>query len=74
MGSLRFELRLQHPERHRIPGYPTTPPQSLIRVEIVNNLFMGEQHSPATVSVQTEIVEDFFRILTCISALLELFP
>jgi len=45
----------------------------LIGVEFINDLFVCQQHPPATVSRKTEIVEDLLGILACCPPLLELF-
>ena len=46
---------------------------SLVRVEIVNNLLVRQQHTPTTVAVHAEIVEDLFRILARITAVFKFF-
>jgi hypothetical protein len=43
---------------------------SLIRIKFINNLLVREQHTPATIPIHIEIVEDLFRILACISSAL----
>ena len=53
----------------RLPHDP-----SLIRVCVLHRFFVRQQHPPAAVTFQAEIVEDLFGILARISPLLELFP
>jgi hypothetical protein len=74
MGSLRFELRSLHPERNRMVQATLRPRNlSLVRIEIVYNLLMRQQHPPAAITVHAEIVEDLFGILAGITALFKLF-
>ncbi len=72
MGSLRFELRSQHPERHRMARLPHDP--SLVWVQVLHYYLVCQQHPPAAITLQAEIVEDPFWILACISPLRELLP
>ena len=72
MGSLRFELMSQHPERHRMARLPHDP--SLIWIEILHSFFVRKQHPPAAVSLNAEGIEDLFKILAGIPSMLELFP
>jgi len=46
----------------------------LVWVELINDLFMRKQHTPAAVPGDTEIVEDFFRILAFLPPQLKIFP
>ena len=61
MGLLRFELRSQRPERCRMDQATLQPPIPFLLVppERVNNLHVGEQHTPATVSLYAQVIEDF---------------
>jgi len=43
---------------------------SLIGVNFINNLLVREQHTPATIPIHMEIVEDLLGILACISSAL----
>ena len=72
MGSLRFELRSQHPERHRMARLPHDP--SLVRIQVLHSFLVRQQHPPATVTFQAEIVEDPFWILAGIPSLVKLLP
>jgi hypothetical protein len=78
MGSLRFELRSLRPERNRMVQATLRPPHShidlLVRVEFINDLFMGQKHAPAAVPGNIQIVEDLFGILAFLPPLPELFP
>jgi hypothetical protein len=74
MGPLRFELRSLRPERNRMVQATLRPRYlSLVWIKIVYNLLMRQQHAPAAITVHAEIVEDLFRILASIPALLKLF-
>jgi hypothetical protein len=46
----------------------------LVRIQVLHYFLMRQQHPPATVAFQAEIVEDPFWILACISPLHELLP
>ena len=80
MGSLRFELRSLRPERNRMvqatlrPRVQTVNCHLLVRVELINDLFVCEKHAPAAVPGDTEIVEDLFRILAFLPPRFILFP
>ena len=78
MGSLRFELRSLRPERNRMVQATLRPlgqyPNLLVRIELVNDLFMRQEHAPAAVPGNIKIVEDLSRILAFLPSQLELFP
>ena len=46
----------------------------LVGVEFINDLFMSQEHPPATVPGNIKIVEDLFGILAFLPSLLKLFP
>ena len=71
MGSLRFELRSEHPERPRM--VQATPRSLLIWVNIIDNLFLREKHATTTIPVQVKIIEDPFRFLSFFASALVLF-
>ncbi len=78
MGSLRFELRSLRPERNRMVQATLRPPRPyidlLVRVELINDLFVSQEHTPAAVPGNIKIVEDLFWILAFLPSQLELFP
>ena len=78
MGSLRFELRSLRPERNRMVQATLRPrihpANLLVRIELVNDLFVRKEHAPAAVPGNIKIVEDLFWILAFLPSQLELFP
>ena len=46
----------------------------LVRIELVNDLFVRQEHAPAAVPGNIKIVEDLFGILAFLPPLPELFP
>jgi hypothetical protein len=46
---------------------------SLVRVELINDLVVREQHAPAAVPGQAEVIEDLFGILAGSPPLFKLF-
>ena len=78
MGSLRFELRSLRPERNRMVQATLRPlghhVSLLVWVELINDLFVGQEHTSAAVTGDTEIVEDLFRILAFLPPQLKIFP
>jgi hypothetical protein len=78
MGSLRFELRSLRPERNRMVQATLRPlgqyAHLLVRVELVNDLFVREEHAPAAVPGNMKIVEDLFGILAFLPPCLEFIP
>jgi hypothetical protein len=46
----------------------------LVRIELVNNLFVGQEHAPAAVPGNMKIVEDLFGILAFLTPCLEFIP
>jgi len=45
----------------------------LVRIEIIDYLFVGKEHPAAAVALQAEVIEDLFGILAGLLAALELF-
>ena len=78
MGSLRFELRSLRPERNRMVQATLRPLvhrfNLLVWVELVNDDFVGQEHTPAAVPGNIKIGEDLFGILAFLPSLPELFP
>ena len=78
MGSLRFELRSLRPERNRMVQATLRPlvhiVNLLVRVELVYDHFVCQEHAPAAVPGNIKIGEDLFGILAFLPPLLELFP
>ena len=78
MGSLRFELRSLRPERNRMVQATLRPlvhkVDLLVRVELIYDQFMCQQHAPAAVPGNIKISKDLFGILAFLPPLPELFP
>ena len=64
MGPPRFELRLRTPQARRIPVYLTAPHNHLspgIPYYGIYNIDIRYEHSPAAVSVYSELIHGHFR-------------
>jgi hypothetical protein len=46
---------------------------SLVRVELIDDFIVREQHAPAAVPGQTEVIEDLFGILASCAPQFKLF-